>query len=144
MITINKDAQVNFKTDSRLLEKAKEVFAMNQLDLTAGFNLFLQNIAVKNELPILTEEELEREELFLQLQKEIQENQQAIEAGQGISLESVKEKYGILVIFSDTCSSRGEGIGSYLRLFLGTVLRRNCQKTNWDDCRSFGEFANFS
>ena len=95
MITINKDAQVNFKTDSRLLEKAKEVFAMNQLDLTAGFNLFLQNIAVKNELLILTEEELEREELFLQLQKEIQENQQAIEAGQGISLESVKEKYGI-------------------------------------------------
>ena len=68
---------------------------MNQLDLTAGFNLFLQNIAVKNELPLLTEEELEREELFLQLQKEIQENQQAIEAGQGISLESVKEKYGI-------------------------------------------------
>lgn len=77
------------------MEKAKEIFAMNQLDLTAGFNLFLQNIAVKNELPILTEEELEREELFLQLQKEIQENQQAIEAGQGISLESVKEKYGI-------------------------------------------------
>ncbi|HEL2026923.1 TPA: toxin-antitoxin system antitoxin subunit [Streptococcus suis] len=95
MITIKKDAQVNFKTDSRLLEKAKEVFAMNQLDLTAGLNLFLQNIAVKNELPILTEEELEREELFLQLQKEIQENQQAIEAGQGISLERVKEKYGI-------------------------------------------------
>ena len=95
MITINKDTQVNFKTDSRLLEKAKEIFAMNQLDLTAGFNLFLQNIAVKNELPILTEEELEREEVFLQLQKEIQENQQAIEAGQGISLESVKEKYGI-------------------------------------------------
>ncbi|HEM5088180.1 toxin-antitoxin system antitoxin subunit [Streptococcus suis] len=95
MITIKKDAQVNFKTDSRLLEKAKEVFAMNQLDLTAGFNLFLQNIAVKNELPILTEEELEREELFLQLQKEIQENQQAIEAGHGISLERVKEKYGI-------------------------------------------------
>ncbi|MFI3100805.1 toxin-antitoxin system antitoxin subunit [Streptococcus suis] len=95
MITIKKDAQVNFKTDSRLLEKAKEVFAVNQLDLTAGFNLFLQNIAVKNELPILTEEELEREELFLQLQKEIQENQQVIEAGQGISLESVKEKYGI-------------------------------------------------
>ena len=95
MITIKKDAQVNFKTDSRLLDKDKEVFAMNQLDLTAGFNLFLQNIAVKNELPLLTEEELEREELFLQLQKEIQENQQAIEAGQGISLESVKEKYGI-------------------------------------------------
>lgn len=94
-MTIKKNAQVNFKTDSRLLEKAREVFAMNQLDLTAGFNLFLQNIAVKNELPILTEEELEREELFLQLQKEIQENQQAIEAGQGISLESVKEKYGI-------------------------------------------------
>ena len=39
------------------LETGKEVFAMNQLDLTAGFNLFLQNIAVKNELPILTEEE---------------------------------------------------------------------------------------
>ncbi|ABP90974.1 hypothetical protein SSU05_2008 [Streptococcus suis 05ZYH33] len=46
-------------------------------------------------MPILTEEEWEREELFLQVQKEIQENQQAIEAGHGISLESVKEKYGI-------------------------------------------------
>jgi DNA-damage-inducible protein J len=77
------------------VEEVMGEYAMNQLDLTAGFNLFLQNIAVKNELPILTEEELEREELFLQLQKEIQENQQAIEAGQGISLESVKEKYGI-------------------------------------------------
>ena len=57
MIPINKDTQVNFKTDSRLLEKAKEIFAMNQLDLTASFNLILQNIAVKNELLILTEEE---------------------------------------------------------------------------------------
>ncbi|HFH9947304.1 TPA: toxin-antitoxin system antitoxin subunit [Streptococcus suis] len=71
------------------LETAKEVFAMNQLDLTKGFNLFLQNIATKKEIPIF------KEELFLQLQKEIQENQQAIEAGQGISLDSVKEKYGI-------------------------------------------------
>lgn len=95
MITINKNAQVNFKTDSRLLEKDKEVFDINQLDLTAGFNLFLQNIAVKNELPILTEEELERGELFLQLGKEIQENQQEIEAGRGIGLEHVKEKYRI-------------------------------------------------
>lgn len=95
MITINKDTQVNFKTDARLLEKAKQVFASHQLDLTSGFNLFLQNVAVKNDLPILTEEELEREELFLQLQQEIQENQKAIEAGRGISLESVKKKYGI-------------------------------------------------
>ncbi|HEM3682594.1 TPA: toxin-antitoxin system antitoxin subunit [Streptococcus suis] len=95
MITINKDAQVNFKTDSRLLEKDKEVFDINQLDLTAGFNLFLQNVAVKNELPILTEEELERGELFLQLRKEIQEKQQEIEAGRGIGLERVKEKYRI-------------------------------------------------
>lgn len=95
MLTINKDTQVNFKTDARLLEKAKEVFAENDLDLTAGFNLFLQNVAVKNDLPILTEEELEREELFLQLQGEIQENQKAIEQGKGIKLESVKAKYGI-------------------------------------------------
>lgn len=95
MMTIHKDTQVNFKTDSRLLEKAKAVFATHQLDLTSGFNLFLQNVAVKNELPILTEEELEREELFLQLQNEIQANQAAIEAGRGVSLESVREKYGI-------------------------------------------------
>ncbi|HFU4024433.1 TPA: toxin-antitoxin system antitoxin subunit [Streptococcus suis] len=77
------------------LEKVKEVFAAKWLDLTKDFYLFSQNIAVKNELPILTEEELEREELFLQLQKEIQENQQAIEAGRGIGLERVKEKYRI-------------------------------------------------
>ena len=72
------------------LETGKEVFAMNQLDLTASFNLILQNIAVKNELLILTEEEQ-----FLQLQKEMQENQQTIEASRGIGLERVKEKHGI-------------------------------------------------
>ncbi|KXT83896.1 hypothetical protein STRDD11_01235 [Streptococcus sp. DD11] len=95
MLTIKKDTQVNFKTDARLLEKAKKVFASNQLDLTSGFNLFLQNLAVKNELPILTEEELEKEELFQQLQQEIQENQKAIEEGRGVSLESIRAKYDI-------------------------------------------------
>ena len=72
------------------LETGKEVFAMKRLDLTKGFHLFAQNIADKKEIPILTEDEL-----FLQLQKEIQENQQAIEAGRGIGLERVKEKHGI-------------------------------------------------
>lgn len=47
MLNINKDTQVNFKTNSVLLEKAKEIFLEYNLDLTAGFNLFLQNTVLK-------------------------------------------------------------------------------------------------
>lgn len=95
MLTISKDTQVNFKTNSELLEKAKEVFTSNNLDLTAGFNLFLKNVVAKNEVPLLTEEELEQEQLFSQLQAEILANQEAIEAGHGVTLESVRAKFGI-------------------------------------------------
>lgn len=95
MATIQKNTQVNFKTDSRLLEQARQVFKENDLDLTAGFNLFLQNVVVKNEIPVMRQEELEREEIFLKLQAEIRENQKAIDEGRGVDLETVRERFGL-------------------------------------------------
>ncbi len=47
MATIQKNTQVNFKTDSRLLEQARQVFKENDLDLTAGFNLFCKMLLLK-------------------------------------------------------------------------------------------------
>ena len=44
----------------------------------------------KLETPITSQEELEREEIFLKLQAEISENQKAIDEGRGVDLETVK------------------------------------------------------
>lgn len=95
MLTIEKNTQVNFKTNSDLLEKAKEIFAVNDLDLTGVFNLFLQNVVIKNELPLLTEEELEREKLFLQLQEEVRKSIDDVEQGKGVTLTEARKRFGI-------------------------------------------------
>ena len=43
----------------------------------------------------MSQEELEREEIFLKLQAEIRENQKAIDEGRGVDLETVRERFGL-------------------------------------------------
>lgn len=95
MDTMIKDTQVNFKTNAELLKKAKEVFEMNNLDLTSSFNLFLENVVERNDLPIMTEEELKRERLFKSLQAEIQKGIDDIEAGRVLSEREMRERFGL-------------------------------------------------
>ena len=44
MYSLEKNTQVNFRTNSDLLERAKEIISEYNLDMTASFNLFLENI----------------------------------------------------------------------------------------------------
>ena len=44
MYSLEKNTQVNFRTNSNLLERAKEIISEHNLDMTASFNLFLENI----------------------------------------------------------------------------------------------------
>ena len=44
MYSLEKNTQVNFRTNSDLLERAKEIISEHNLDMTASFNLFLENI----------------------------------------------------------------------------------------------------
>lgn len=94
-VTADKNKMVNFRVEPSLAEEAKAVIEEQGYTMTRAFQLFLKNVVATKKLGLLTEEELEKERLFLELQQEIKENQAAIEAGQGVSIESLRSKYGV-------------------------------------------------
>jgi addiction module RelB/DinJ family antitoxin len=92
MKNILKDAQVNFKTNSRNLENAKSVFEKNGLTLTDAMNLFVDFVSTKNELPFQTPEEIEREKLIKEFQMQVEKNMNDIKNGKGISLDAARKR----------------------------------------------------
>ena len=95
METTIKNVQVNFKTNSEILSKAKAVFASKNLDMTSSLNLFLANVAQTQELPFMTVEDEERECLIHRLQDEVNQNLTDIQAGQGISLSEARKRFSL-------------------------------------------------
>ena len=55
MNVLEKNTQVNFKTNKALLEKAKTIITAQNLDMTASFNLFLEHIVENKALPFETQ-----------------------------------------------------------------------------------------
>ncbi|RZI47840.1 type II toxin-antitoxin system RelB/ParD family antitoxin [Lactococcus kimchii] len=90
-----KNTQVNFKTNDELLRAAKQIFAKKNLDITSTFNLFLQNVVAKEELPFETEAEIRRTELIEHLQKDIQQSIRNYEMGLGVSEQEARERFGL-------------------------------------------------
>lgn len=90
-----KNTQVNFKTNDDLLNAAKKVFAKKNLDVTSTFNLFLQNVVAKEELPFETQDEVRRAELIKNLQLDIQKSVANYKAGHGVSEEQARARFGI-------------------------------------------------
>ena len=72
-----------------------EVLKEKNLSLSSALRLFLKNVAVTNEVDLLSEEELEKEYLFRQLQAEVQESYAKIEAGNYLTDEDVVTRYGL-------------------------------------------------
>lgn len=95
MAVIDKKVQVNFQTSSVLLEKAREIVKSNNLDMSKSFNLFLETIVATESLPVLKEDELEKERLFAKLQVEMAESVEEYRRGETISLEESMKAYGI-------------------------------------------------
>lgn len=95
MLVKKEKTQVSFKTDSDLLAQAKVVLAENGTDMTKTLNLFLRNVAVRHEIPLLSEEELKRERLLKQLQAEVAESMAEYEAGGGHSLNDIRKEFGL-------------------------------------------------
>jgi len=89
---LEKNRQVNFKTNSEVLEQAKVVFSESNMDLTTALNAFLEVVALKKKIPFETAEELEKERLLADLQAEMQKSWESIEAGRGLSLEEARKK----------------------------------------------------
>ncbi|MDG3141926.1 type II toxin-antitoxin system RelB/DinJ family antitoxin [Streptococcus suis] len=95
MPVLEKNTQVNFKTNSELLEKAKAVIAAQNLDMTASFNLFLENIVKNKALPFETSADKEREELLAGLRSEISRSFEDLEQGRTYNVNEVRSNLGI-------------------------------------------------
>lgn len=92
---LEKNTQVNFKTDSELLEKAKAIITAHNLDMTSSFNLFLENIVQNKALPFETETDKERTELLADLRAEIAKSFDDLENGQVYKANEVRANLGI-------------------------------------------------
>ena len=95
MHVLEKNTQVNFKTNSELLEKAKAIITAQNLDMTASFNLFLENIVENKALPFETDTDKERAELLAGLRVEIAKRFNYLENGRVYSASEVRANLGI-------------------------------------------------
>ena len=95
MNLLEKNTQVNFKTNRDLLEKAKMIVAAQNLDMTASFNLFLENIVENKALPFETVKDRERAQLLEELRSEIKSSFDDLENGRVYTTKEVKDYLGI-------------------------------------------------
>lgn len=95
MHTLEKNTQVNFKTNSDLLEKAKAIITAQNLDMTASFNLFLENIVANKALPFETDADKERAALLANLRAEIGQSFKDLEQGRIYSATEVRANLGL-------------------------------------------------
>ena len=95
MNLLEKNTQVNFKTNRDLLEKAKMIVAAQNLDMTASFNLFLENIVENKALPFETEMDRERAQLLEELRSEIKSSFDDLKNGRVYTTKEVKDYLGI-------------------------------------------------
>lgn len=95
MAIANPNKIVTFQANRELVNDAMEVLKEQNLSPSSALRLFLKNVAVTNEVDLLSEEELEKEYLFRQLQAEVQESYAKIEAGNYLTDEDVVTRYGL-------------------------------------------------
>ena len=95
MSIANSNKIVTFQANRELVNDAMEVLKEKNLSLSSALRLFLKNVAVTNGVDLLSEEELEKEYLFRQLQAEVQESYAKIEDGNYLTDEDVVTRYGL-------------------------------------------------
>jgi len=95
MLTVEKNTQVNFKTNDKWLAEAKRIFEHCGLDVTSAFNEFIHEVIVSRELPFKTEKEKEREGLIQKLGMQIDKNLEAIKHSEGVSVKEARKRLGI-------------------------------------------------
>ncbi|HEN7405674.1 hypothetical protein IR123_02000 [Streptococcus sp. 19428wC2_LYSM12] len=95
MVTVEKNRAVTFQANKELVSEAMTVLNKKNLTLSSALRLFLQNVVVTNEVDLLNEEELEKEQLFKKLQAEIKDSIANYEAGNFYTEEEVREHFGL-------------------------------------------------
>ncbi|HFI2439100.1 TPA: type II toxin-antitoxin system RelB/DinJ family antitoxin [Streptococcus suis] len=95
MATLTRDRQYNFRVNAELLEQAKSVFEEKDITVSDALNLFLKNVAVTQQVELKTEDELEKEQLFKQLQAEVQKSIEEMNAGSYYTEEEARVALGL-------------------------------------------------
>ena len=90
-----KDTQVNFRTNAALLEKAKEVAALENLDMSRLFNALIQQIAEEDAIPVelLDKKESRYNRIVNDLYAEIDKGYKDYLAGRLLTQDEVFSKY---------------------------------------------------
>lgn len=87
-----KERQINVKVDSENYDIAKKVFKDKGLNITSAFNLFIEEVANKQDLPFKTVEEKKREKLIEDLSDIFNTNLQKMKSEGGISLDEARSR----------------------------------------------------
>ncbi|HEM3624518.1 TPA: type II toxin-antitoxin system RelB/DinJ family antitoxin [Streptococcus suis] len=95
MHVLEKNTQVNFRTNSELLEKTKAIITAQNLDMTSTFNLFLENIVQNKVLPFETDIDKEKAELLAGLRAEIGKSFDDLENSRVYNTSDVRSNLGI-------------------------------------------------
>lgn len=92
-ITLSK--QYNFKLNEATMEQARNIIKEKGMTMTDAISLFVEQIVLEQDLPIKTAEDLHREQLIEELQAQSERALREYETGEGISLDSMRARYGL-------------------------------------------------
>ena len=92
-ITLSK--QYNFKLNEATMEQARNIIKEKGMTMTDAISLFVEQIVLEQDLPIKTVEDLHREQLIEELQAQSERALREYETDEGISLASMRARYGL-------------------------------------------------
>ena len=90
-----KDKAYQLRVNHVLFDQAKAVLEGHHYSVASALTLFLQNVAATGQVPLMTEEELEKERLFKDLQAEVHDSIARYQAGQAVTEDELRERFGL-------------------------------------------------
>ena len=92
---IERNRDFKFLTNKELLERAKINSKKQGTTLLKALDLFVKQVAITGKINLMSEEELEKERLFRQLQTEVNESIAEYKTGKYYTEEDLNERYGL-------------------------------------------------
>ena len=94
MESMTKNTQVSFRSNDKLVAKAKEIFSRENIDMSSALNEFLTRTVQEDNLPFAVYDQ-EAERVFAELKAEIDKAIVSLENGDYIDASEVEAKWGV-------------------------------------------------
>lgn len=95
MATLMRDRQYNFRVNTEMLEKAKNILEAKNISVPDALNLFVERVVEEQDLPIKTADQVRAEKFLAELVSELDEGYQDILAGRAKPAHEVFGKYDL-------------------------------------------------